>query len=849
MHTPLRLCLIFTLACGALSAAADDPAATSPLTQTSGSSSLDEVDAFQWVSRTTKATQEQEQKPQQEPEKAAAPYPSSEITAKSPVLLPATLPAALQQQNARSLSSNEPVNTAPPLKEPAVTIEPADAPVQFAAKMDSSTSDEESSRRKFSRNPRKKTRAGKTGPTARPFRNATVRPVVTEDFSFRFLERVQYEEDANRSSSYRSQSDSPIVWENDHGAAKPYWSESHQSLQLRIAQAASSSKSTKSANSKALEAVNAMLENQPTSQSSAPSSAQSSEEKVKKLLESVDEENDEDSEKSEPLNIEDPVPTPVSRKPTSYAATLGDVLQDEEDTTNPQIEQQYCDEVWRCAGGRCQNSYDRMTRELRRNVDVIWQGNCNGANKFDRESGTILPVVATSPLTSNAFPGVKLPSVINFLPEHKDMNCRIVRGGGICNGACGGICAEGCEIICTDANSIGHGAPNVGIASSCTASETDLYEVPCNDSCTESDSESCTTPGSGGGCLEGREAWSLWDKMTAGHDCRWKIGGWTQAGYHDAANGLFNDHPDRFNVHQQWLFAERAADPTATGRGWDWGFRADIVYGVDAQDTQAFGNPAGTFDFANGFDHGIYGVAIPQVYAQVATEDLSIIVGHFFTLIGYEVVTAPDNFFYSHAMTMYNSEPFTHTGVLGTYSGLDHATIYAGWTAGWDTGFERFNDGNSFLGGVSLDLTDQFTATYMTTFGNFGSRGNGYSHSIVFDWGFADKWNAVVQSDLLQTREGEDNVGVNSYLFYDLSDTIALGTRAEWWKADTISGYAPFNASLPANTSSSYYAATVGANLRPCTTNLVFRPEARYNWSPAADYGEWQFGVDMVLSY
>ena len=36
------------------------------------------------------------------------------------------------------------------------------------------------------------------------------------------------------------------------------------------------------------------------------------------------------------------------------------------------------------------------------------------------------------------------------------------------------------------------------------------------------------------------------------------------------------------------------------------------MYGIDANDTQAFGNPSGSWDFNNGFDHGAYGWAIPQ---------------------------------------------------------------------------------------------------------------------------------------------------------------------------------------------------------------------------------------------
>jgi hypothetical protein len=177
-----------------------------------------------------------------------------------------------------------------------------------------------------------------------------------------------------------------------------------------------------------------------------------------------------------------------------------------------------------------------------------------------------------------------------------------------------------------------------------------------------------------------------------------KIGGWTQVGYHNKSSlyDLFNQYPNHVALHQQWLYAERVADGSC---GWDWGFRIDAMYGIDADNTQSFGNAYGKFDFSDAFTHGEYGFAIPQVYVEVANGDLSIIAGHFYTLIGYEVVTAPDNFFYSHAWTMNNSEPFTHTGALATYQVDDRLTAYGGWTLGWDTGFNQFNNGSSFLGG------------------------------------------------------------------------------------------------------------------------------------------------------
>ena len=350
----------------------------------------------------------------------------------------------------------------------------------------------------------------------------------------------------------------------------------------------------------------------------------------------------------------------------------------------------------------------------------------------------------------------------------------------------------------------------------------------------------CADPGCGEGCVLG---------LDDAHDGI-NFGGWIQMGYHSGVTpnasdvydaGSFNNHPHRINLHQGWLFAEKVADGSC---GMDWGFRADLMYGVDAADTQAFGNPEGNWDYLNGWDHGQYGFAMPQLYAEVASGDWSVKVGHFFTLIGYEVVTAPDNFFYSHALTMFNSEPFTHTGAIGTYSVTDDTSVYAGWTAGWDTGFDSLNGGSNFLGGFSTPLTDDITFTYMTTAGDFGWRNNGYSHSLVFDATLTDDLNYVLQSDLVDTNSparasqsafagpGEE-LGINQYLFYTVDDNVKVGTRVEWWKRD----------------GNSQYAATFGVNVKPMD-NVIIRPEYRHDWSVPGGIGTAStFGVDAILTY
>lgn len=342
--------------------------------------------------------------------------------------------------------------------------------------------------------------------------------------------------------------------------------------------------------------------------------------------------------------------------------------------------------------------------------------------------------------------------------------------------------------------------------------------------------------GIGGGCLEN---FTLAGAL--GLDDSWfTIAGWSQFGYTDEATLLtplggssFNDIPDEVLLHQQWFYAERVADGS---NGLDFGFRADIMYGVDGTDTQAFGNPSGSWDFENGWDHGIYSFAMPQLYGEVAMGDLSVKIGHFFTIVGYEVVPAPGNFFFSHALTMYNSEPFTHTGVLSTYTGFESITLYNGWTLGWDSGFDNLNSGNNYLGGFGVDLSDNLNVTYITTYGNFGAisaGGDDYGHSVVMTASLTDKLSYVFQTDYKKIdNTADEDVGINQYVFYQWSDAIALGTRIEWWSDDTVS----------------YNEATSGVNVK-LLDNLVLRPEYRKDWSPANNYDQDIFGCDMILTY
>lgn len=330
----------------------------------------------------------------------------------------------------------------------------------------------------------------------------------------------------------------------------------------------------------------------------------------------------------------------------------------------------------------------------------------------------------------------------------------------------------------------------------------------------------------------------------------YQIGGWTNVAYYtknvplsfsDDDLGSFDDLPNRFNLAQQWLYLGKTVDGA---KGWDLGGRVDVIYGTDAQRTQAYGNPNGMMRgwgfFDASLDHGYYGWAIPQLYTEMASHDLSVKVGHFIAAAGYEQTQATRNFFHSHSFTFYDSEPATLTGAQGKYEGFENVTLFSGWAAGWDTGFDSLHGGSVFLGGIEVRSSENLKFAYHTTIGNFGWRGNGnsdcYFHSMVVQAQLSQELKYVAHSDYLDTGETSptptNTIGLVQYLFYDVNDTLAVGGRIEWWKADGVS----------------YYEATGGLNVQ-LTESFLVRPEIRQDWVPGLDFNQAVFAVDAVWEY
>jgi hypothetical protein len=334
----------------------------------------------------------------------------------------------------------------------------------------------------------------------------------------------------------------------------------------------------------------------------------------------------------------------------------------------------------------------------------------------------------------------------------------------------------------------------------------------------------------------------------------------------DRFNGVvtFNDRDSELQMNQLWFYLDREAD--TGGYGWDVGGRVDFVYGTDAIFTQATDGLEATWGQTERF----YQVAFPQFYVDVAYNDLTIRAGHFFTIIGYEAVQAPDNFFYSHAYTMQYGEPFTHTGMLGIYRISDQLSVAAGFTRGWNNFDDTIGkDSLGFLGGVNWTSWNQAVelAAALTASEEGPLDADTLMYSLVGTLHLTDNLRYIIQHDYGQSVVPGVSMaewyGLNQYLLYEINSCWAAGLRFEWFRdhdGARVTGVRPTNVLAGASFPGNFYEFTAGLNWTP-RENIIVRPEIRWDWYDASgavaplpyDAGDldeqFLFGIDAIVTY
>ena len=366
-----------------------------------------------------------------------------------------------------------------------------------------------------------------------------------------------------------------------------------------------------------------------------------------------------------------------------------------------------------------------------------------------------------------------------------------------------------------------------------------------------------------------------------------RTGGWLQQGITfnsrnpaDGFNGPIatNDWDGEYQMNQLWLYFARPTD--TGGYGWDWGGHVDMIYGTDWR----YGVTYGLEDRINGAGQS-YGLLFPQAYLEVAYGDLKIRGGKFAGILGYEVVPAVLNPFYSHSYAMSYTEPLLVTGLMADYQLTEQWLLRAGFHRGWMM-WEDINDTLDFMGGLHYtSYSGRTSLAYAVSIGpqDPGGDHNRFASSLVWKQKFTDRFEYILQHNLGVedgTAAGGGQAewyGINQYLLYTINPKWGAGLRMEWlrdahgtrvwgvgnmpwaqgraWEGGTPS---PFGNSFAGD----FYALTAGVQWRP-TPNWVVRPEVRWDWydGPADPVNnefpfnagesrdQMTFAIDAILTY
>lgn len=414
-------------------------------------------------------------------------------------------------------------------------------------------------------------------------------------------------------------------------------------------------------------------------------------------------------------------------------------------------------------------------------------------------------------------------------------------------------------------------------------------------SCDRTPCDWCGDPNCLGTCAAARRARGCQDAIGPDASCDepWRLFGWPglrSRGFNirgwvdqgvtipaqfsfDRFNGpvTFNDRADEYQMNQLYLIAER--ETNTEDRWFDVGGRVDLLYGTDSR-----------FTLANGLDDSwygdqrFYGLAMPQLYADFALNDWTFRAGHFYSILGYETVTAIDTFFYSRSYSRQYGEPFTHTGMLAKWQFNERLALSAGFHRGWEQ-WEDNNNRLGFLGGVTWTNDDSGTQiAFGITASNeqVGWASSRTAYTIVVRQRLAERLryvlehvgayetNALLPDGSVATAEW---FGVTNYLFFDLNPQWSCGLRYEWFADNNgarVRGlgtprgfdFPPVGEAFPAY----WNDISVGIHYRP-HRNVTLRSEGRWDWAdpigtssifPFTDQtrrNQFLFSTDLIIQF
>jgi putative OmpL-like beta-barrel porin-2 len=351
---------------------------------------------------------------------------------------------------------------------------------------------------------------------------------------------------------------------------------------------------------------------------------------------------------------------------------------------------------------------------------------------------------------------------------------------------------------------------------------------------------------------------------------------------------LFTDRSNSFRMNQLMLTAEKDLNPAATGL--DWGFKAQLLYGTDARITHYFG----VWDHAT---NSPYQFDITELNGQVHLPEffsggVDVKAGMYSTPIGYEVIDATGNFFYTHSYIFNYGIPLKHTGVQ-TVSHIN--SMFDVW-AGVDSGVNAWlptrggdNNGSpALLFGLGVNNPiPNLTVLALAHLGPENGYVKGNSFTYVNGAGVAQDPNHHARQiyDIVTSYKVNDQLtvanelnyirddlfrasaeGAAFYGIYAWNDQMSFGARAEVFRDDQgffvstpLASTAFVNvqralspAPVLSNGKATYSELTLGVNYKPAlpknplNAGLTIRPEFRWDHSWGMNPGAHAFNASAT---
>ena len=235
---------------------------------------------------------------------------------------------------------------------------------------------------------------------------------------------------------------------------------------------------------------------------------------------------------------------------------------------------------------------------------------------------------------------------------------------------------------------------------------------------------------------------------------------------------------------------------------WPFGFGLVATAGIDSQKNHAIGifrSDTDIFAFRNTSKYDLQEAYVSGLIPLGS--GLTLKVGKFVTLLGYEVIESPNNLNFSRSLLFAFAIPLTHVGALASYPVTDWLSVSAGPVVGWDVANDN-NDKLSWTGQIAVsplkDLTtnfqwitgpEQFKQGEQRTVFDLVVNYTGIKNltlGLNYDYGWEDDEASLLASG---TRSNADASwwGWAAYAAYDWTEKLRTALRLEYFKdADGI---------------------------------------------------------------